>query len=193
MKARLAWIISRILDLYTWSIIINVLFLINTGLNRLQITYFSLAFLLLEVILPFLLYYFFRKRKLITDVDLSLRRQRPLYFFCLFLLVALGTLMGMVFGTREFFLMQLTSLFLVGATTAITLFWKISGHAMVTAAGVLFINYFFAWRFWWLFFILIPVCWSRWYLHKHTPLQLLAGAILGTFLPMIILRLVGLF
>lgn len=183
MTPRLAKVISRLFDLYTWSVVINVLALIRTDLSWAQFIFLGLSLFLLEVTFPVALFILFLKKKLITDIDLTQRRERPLYFSCLFLLVALGSLLGYVAGTRLFFLIQLVELFLIGGMILITLFWKISGHTMINAAGIFFLNYFFGRRYWWLVFLLLAVGWSRWYLKKHTPAQLAAGVLLGFGIP----------
>ncbi len=193
MTPLLAKVISRLFDLYTWSVVINVLALTRTNLSRPQFIFMGAVLFLLEVIFPVALFILFLKKKLITDIDLTQRRERPLYFSCLFLLAALGSLLGYVVGTRPFFLIQLVELFLIGGMTLITLFWKISGHMMINAAGIFFLNYFFGWQYWWLFFLLLPVGWSRWYLHKHDLWQLLAGALLGLSIPTAVFGVIGLF
>lgn len=185
----LAKVISRLFDLYTWSLVIYVLALTQTGLSRPQFIFLGLSLLLLEVIFPVGLFILFLKKKLITDIDLTQRRQRPLYFSCLFLLVAFGSLLSYVAGTRLFFIIQLVELFLIGGMIIITIFWKISGHTMINAAGIFFLNYFFGWQYWWLFCLLLPIGWSRWYLRKHTFPQLWLGAAVGAIVPYLILPL----
>lgn len=191
MTTGLAKVISRLFDLYTWSFIIYVLALSQTGLTLSQFIFLGSSLFLLEVIFPVGLFILFLKKKLITDIDLTQRRERPLYFFCLFLLVVSGSLLGYAAGTRLFFLIQLVELFLIGGMILITLFWKISGHLMINAAGIFFLNYFFGGGYWWLFILLLPVGWSRWYLHKHDFWQLLAGALLGFSIPIVVFWVFG--
>lgn len=188
MTTFFAKFISRFFDLYSWSIFLNLLFLTKTGLNYQQFISLAGVILLFEVILPLALFIFFLKKGLITDLDLSSRRQRPLYFSFLFLFVAAGGLFGLILGSRLFFLLQLIGLFLIGTMTLISFFWKISGHAMINAAGIFFINFFFPGRFWWLFLLLLPVSWSRWYLKKHSLFQLAAGALVGLAVPYVTLH-----
>jgi membrane-associated phospholipid phosphatase len=64
----------------------------------------------------------------------------------------------------------------------VSLKWKISLHAMgvVGPATALTIS---IWPWGLAVFLILPlVCWSRYYLRKHTPLQLALGALFGTLL-----------
>jgi len=63
-----------------------------------------------------------------------------------------------------------------------SLYWKISIHAMGIAGPATAIIYLFGW-YGVLFSLLVPlVLWSRLYLKRHTPAQLIAGTVLGYFL-----------
>lgn len=63
-----------------------------------------------------------------------------------------------------------------------SLYWKISIHAMGIAGPATAIIYLFGW-YGVLFSLLVPlVLWSRLYLKRHTPAQLIVGTVLGYFL-----------
>jgi membrane-associated phospholipid phosphatase len=63
-----------------------------------------------------------------------------------------------------------------------SLYWKISIHAMGIAGPATAIIYLFGWPGL-IFSLLVPlVIWSRLYLKRHTPAQLIIGTILGYFL-----------
>lgn len=63
-----------------------------------------------------------------------------------------------------------------------SLYWKISIHAMGIAGPATAIIYLFGW-YGLLFSLLVPlVLWSRLYLKRHTPAQLIAGTVLGYLL-----------
>ena len=66
-----------------------------------------------------------------------------------------------------------------GKMTVITLYWKISIHAVGVIGPTMALSYAF-WP-WGLLFILVlpPIVWSRYVLKKHTPAQLVAGALVG--------------
>lgn len=191
LAERLAKLFSRLFDLYTWSIILNLLFLYRSKLTPPQAAVLTPLVVLLELILPVVVFVFFLKKGFISDVDITRRGERPRFFSVLAALMLVGSVAGYVYGNPLFFWLQLTVLAEILIVVAITLFWKISGHTMVNSLGIFFINYFFAGKFWWLYFLLIPVAWSRWYLKKHSPLQLLAGAALGLAVPLTMLKLGG--
>lgn len=61
----------------------------------------------------------------------------------------------------------------------ISLFWKISIHSAWVAGPVAFLIYIFGY-YGLVFLVLIPlVMWSRLFLKRHTPIQVIAGASLG--------------
>jgi membrane-associated phospholipid phosphatase len=63
-----------------------------------------------------------------------------------------------------------------------SLYWKISIHAMGIAGPATAIIYLFGW-YGLLFSLLVRlVLWSRLYLKRHTPAQLIVGTVLGYFL-----------
>ena len=74
-----------------------------------------------------------------------------------------------------------------------TLFkFKISVHTAL-ASGVFWgINFLTHFKFWWLFFFLIPIVWSRYVLKVHNLSELLAGIILTNSLIIIAILLFGL-
>lgn len=187
----LAKIISRAFDLYTWSLLLNALFLFRSGLMVSQITVLLPLLFLFEVLLPLVLFSTLLKKKIITDLDISRREQRPFYFSALFVLVAFGVISSFLFGNRFYFSLQLTALLSMGLMVVVSLVWKISGHMLVNSTGVFFINFFFGGAFGWLYLLLPVVGWSRWYLRKHTLLQLLGGALLGGAAPFLVLSLGG--
>lgn len=152
-----------------------------------QITALLPLLFLFEVLLPLVLFSFLLRKRIITDIDISRREQRPVYFSALFALVTLGALAGFLFGNRFYFSLQLAILLALGLTVSISLFWKISGHLLVNSAGIFFINFFFGGSFGWLYLLLPLVGWSRWYLKKHDFWQLLAGAALGSLIPYLVL------
>jgi PAP2 superfamily. len=63
-----------------------------------------------------------------------------------------------------------------------SLYWKISIHAMGIAGPATAIIYLFGWTGF-IFSLLVPlVLWSRLYLKRHTPAQLIVGTVLGYLL-----------
>ncbi len=57
-------------------------------------------------------------------------------------------------------------------------FYRISFHVSINTSILIILNHFANWEYWPLFLIIPIIAWSRFYLHKHTIIQLLAGALI---------------
>jgi membrane-associated phospholipid phosphatase len=116
----------------------------------------------------------------ISDIDMSRREERERVFGGFVALYILGTVVLYLLKAPTMIVATLA-----GYTAAaivvqyITRYWKISTHAMgVTAPMVVLVVLYGEQPL--PFLALIPiVCWSRVYLKKHTPLQVIAGSALG--------------
>ena len=122
------------------------------------------------VLLPFLLYFFSWKMKVISNWDMNNRSERPRI---LWTLVAIEIVCFLVFQLWQLFPMVLA----VIGFTLITHFWKISGHAMsaALASGAIILR--FGWNFWPVLLIVGLVSWSRVVRKNHTIAQVIAGAL----------------
>lgn len=190
MSQIVAKAISRAFDLYSWSLIINTLFLFRTGLVPWQQLLFSIIFSIFEIFLPILLFLFFLKRKYISDYEITDRKERPLFFGSLVILVGMATIPVLLFGTTYLIYCQLGIFLAAFALFSCSLFWKISGHALINGIGASYLNLFFGWSFWPVYFVLVPVGWARLKLKKHSVSQLIFGGLLGAGIPyLIMLRL----
>lgn len=147
-------------------------------------------FLIFGFALPILLFIVFLKLKIISDPDASDRKERTIPFIItLALLVVL-----LIFNTNyavEWALTQLTISYL--ATTiiilVINLFWKISAHAMTVAHSIGVLVGIEA-DLWWVgVAVLLMLGWSRLYLKRHTPMQVIAGTLVGFSIGFFIFRL----
>ena len=116
----------------------------------------------------------------ISDLDMSIRSERQKVFVAFVIFFALGTAdLALIHAPT---IMTATMAALTASSLIvqiITMFWKISTHALGITAPLVASLYLFG-REPLPFFILIPiVCWARVYLRAHTPLQVLAGTALG--------------
>lgn len=144
-------------------------------------------FLIIAIGLPTLYVFWLVNRKLITDFHIPIRRQRikPMLVMLASAFISLGLLV-IIHPPRFVILLSITAVTQLVLIFLITLKWKISGHAATIST--------FSILCWVLFgpiagfvFILIPVViWARLRLRRHTPLQTIAGTVLG------LLSLVGL-
>jgi hypothetical protein len=121
-----------------------------------------------------------KKRGWVSDLELTNREERPR-----FILVSLSSdglallLLWLGKGPQLLWLIILTYLFLAIVMFSISSFWKISiymaGVGGFSTALVLVFGLPAAWAF-----LSLPlVAWARLHRRKHTPAQLLAGAVVG--------------
>lgn len=117
----------------------------------------------------------------ISDLDMSVRREREMVFstFVVFYLLGAAAL-WLAHAPRLLIAAMLgyfASTFIVGY---ITRYWKISTHAIGITAPLVALSLLYG-RQPLPFLVLIPmVCWARVYLKAHTPAQVIAGAALAT-------------
>ncbi len=114
------------------------------------------------------------------EVDMPRREDRIYPLLLVILSYIMGVLVLYTLGapplTTVLMICYLTNTIVV---LLFSLFWKISIHAMGIAGPATAIIYLFGWPGL-LFSLLVPlVIWSRLYLKRHTPAQLITGTFLG--------------
>ncbi|MEX2726444.1 MAG: hypothetical protein Q6353_004275 [Candidatus Sigynarchaeum springense] len=116
------------------------------------------------------------------DFDVTEQKVRTPYYLLIECCYAGGMLVfaPFAFPSWVIFNVSLVSVLLNGLCLVINFKWKISAHAAGAAGPATGIALVFGW---WTLLITAPtvalVIWSRWYLKKHTPGQLVAGTILA--------------
>ncbi len=139
-------------------------------------------------VLPVLVFIYLRKKSLIANDDATIKEERTLPYLigCGLTLIAMllnYNHLGLTVSTLLWAIYFLTSLLI----TVINKFWKISAHTMGVAVPLgtaLYLESEFTYVF---LFILAVVMWARLKLKVHTPKQVLAGALLGSILSILIL------
>lgn len=155
------------------------------GDKLLAILYIALTTTLLPFIVVFILY----KRKVISDLTLHKQEDRtiPQIFSCIIYFAISLFLVSKIGFSNALTLSMIAVTLSVIFLTMITPFWKISTHAC-GAWGLFAILYVLQYRYYEgsfvvLYYIIlastIGVCAARLYLRVHTPMQVLAGSILG--------------
>lgn len=154
--------------------------------------FFFLVGLVLVSVVPTLFILWLSWRGKISDPDLSDRRERFWPYLCITGFYFLALLILRLFSASTA-LLAITWCY-IGVTLAgafISLFWKISLHLAgiagpVTAMVVLLHP---LWGF--LYVLLLPLGWARWYLKKHTVPQVVGGSLLSIVITLgIVLSLV---
>lgn len=151
-----------------------------------------LVFLLNLIFLPTLAVYWLASRHFISDVDLRVKPER-LVFMGLMLILSLTNYFDSVILLAPRLIQALNMLvfILILSMTAITLFWKISGH-MLVLTSIMMVAYVIKGDRALLLFLLLPlVALHRYFLKHHTPAQILAGAALGFSITYAVLKAAG--
>ncbi len=131
-------------------------------------------------ILPFLYIVRGVRRRQLTDHHVRVRAQRPLPLTIGVASAITGLVLLLVLGApRE--LVALVGAMVVGlaASTLVTLFWKLSIHAAVTAGAVVIMILVFGPILLVLTPLIALVSWARVAIGDHTPAQAVAGVCLG--------------
>jgi hypothetical protein len=132
------------------------------------------------------------RRGWVSDMELSRREERPR-----FILVSLSSdllalvLLGLGGAPRLIWLLALTYACLGLTMFTISTRWKISLHMVGVSGFSALLVYVYGTPAGWAFLSLPLVAWARLYRRKHTPAQLLAGAVGGALITALVLALAG--
>lgn len=168
-----------------WAIVIGV-YSVSMGLF---LQWFGLY--ILAAIVPPVLYVVYGVRSgSITDVHIKVRTQRFVPFVLATVSSALLALLYVWFDApRELVIMALIMSVAALFFTVITLFWKISLHAGVFAAGAVIMGGLLGWGWLWSLALLPAVIWARVKRRRHTLGQALAGVGLAAAVVLVMLWL----
>ncbi len=158
-----------------------------------EVVYLSLLF---TITLPLIMFVLFLKFKWITDIHLTVRKERIIpTFISLALFVTLYFLMKDLEGMSNYFLLiYLGSILGVLIANLVTLFWKISIHgfgvfgvvgSLLAVSIVNQSNFPLIGVICIVIAVLVGI--SRLVLKRHTPLQVILGSLLGLVAPSLLL------
>jgi len=189
VRQKTAWVISRVFDPVIEIPLLLTLAVWFALANGLRWRFF-IFLMFVDAGLPALYMFYGLKKGFITDWDMTRREERKgLYLFTVFTHL-IGVVYAFFLG-KVFLAYTLLVFWMLAVVFAvITLRWKISVHAGVTAVAVGFVNHFFGWRnYWWLVLILLLVLWARVEVKKHTLIQVIAGSGLALLIVEVGLRI----
>jgi len=176
--------ISRIFDTPVMILEIFLIFFIKTIMLKGKIG-FTISFVILSgnLIIPITCFLVLYKSKKISDLDISKREERVKFFFSLVLCWTITLLLFNFLEVPHLLYTFQVWLVIFGILNAcITVFWKISGHAMLSAGLSLWLVFLVNKVFILLFFTFIPlIIWARKKTNKHSIAQLITGVILILF------------
>lgn len=162
MSKLVATVISRVFDPFLSLGVLFILLFYNTSI--------FIPALLLMIVLPLTLFIVAWKTKVVSNWDVSDRRQRPKILWALIAIVGVS---GILLGTT----IEVPVLVAIVGFAIITHFWKISGHAMAIALTTGFIVARFGWSLWPVLLLVPLVSWARVVRRDHTIWQVTAGAL----------------
>jgi len=154
--------------------------------------FWAILTLLIVTGIPLIYLLIGRKRGWVSDMELSRREERPR-----FILVSLSsdvlalTVLWLVNGPPLLRLIVLTYFCLAIVMFAVSSFWKISMHMAGVGGFSTALVLVFGAPMLWAFLSLPLVAWARLHRRKHTPTQLVAGAIAGALVTILIFGWIG--
>mgnify|MGYP000223938249 CR=1 FL=1 len=193
LRRKVAEIISLVFSAPLFSIYLLLIILLtelrngSNIMNLVQNAIIGIVFLLIIPTLPII----YDSKRGVIDIYISQREKRHRYF-----LVAIGSYIvgsGVFYSLREITLYLFLTCYAT-VTTSILLantITKVSVHTAGIAGPVTFMVLMYGVQFSVLYFLLIPIGWSRYIAQAHTKKQLIAGAliaILVTYLTILLLR-----
>lgn len=182
-KKKIAYLVSAIFNPGILALVILIVAVIKSPISRIETICWILAILVLNGIIPVLVYLFFTSRGYVFDDTLhnkKVHRER-IIIFGLFLVLACWELLMLVV-TKNFY--QPFLAVLIGGIISISIagivsyFWKMSMHSSMITFFVIMFMLMFDYQKVWPLIVFIPIVWwARLILHRHTIWQLLGGFI----------------
>ena len=174
---RTATIISRVFEPMIVLVVVSTVAGVHAGLSGSFLWFYLLVLVGLLVAPVAVFRYWLVRSGTVKDWDMHTRRERikPLLLLLLFVGIFTGIIAG--FHNAELNWVFMTFFIWLVGFFFITLVWKISGHASISAfaSGLLVLWYGPGW---WPILLIVPlVGWSRVVRRDHTVLQVIAGAI----------------
>lgn len=141
--------------------------------------WFAIAVGLIGVAPAVYIWHAFRKGY-IKDIGLSRRQDRSGPF----LVASIGMIVTLIVFFKigvatEVLLFLMSGLLITLIAMVITMFWKISIHALAITAVITTVNVLNQWHFWYLLAVPLLVMWARVVLRRHTVAQVICGALLA--------------
>jgi hypothetical protein len=184
---RFAQIISLIFHPVFFSLFIPFLIVHKvTGniLYSLKWTGFSAGFLLIAVIL----FYLIRPKEFLSDFDITHREQRHIFYSITLLAAVLYFIASLLFKGILFPLSIISLGLILGLVSfdIINYYIKASIHMAVVSAYVVSVALIYGLIPFFIFvWLLLLVGWARLYLSRHSQAEVLAGMLLGAFIPIV--------
>lgn len=180
MKDRLAFFISAI---FTPPLVVTLAILAIAVYysDRYELFWLWAFAGILLLIGPATIYvYFAYKKGAVSDINMSEReeRLRPLIISLIGAIIVMWVLMDRD-APKPLILLGMTLVSELVIIIFVTVFWKISLHALTYSSAVTLLVYLFNPLAAILYVFLLPIGWARIYRKRHTLLQVVAGSLVG--------------
>lgn len=152
------------------------------GVVAMQWTLFSLFFLTIVGIAVFTLF----KRGYFSDLDISKKEQRPL-FFLLVSVFAICYFLGLFYlrGPLVLFISLSGLFFSLLIFSFLVTKVKASIHVATITAMIFSLSVLYGGQFFLLLFLIPLIGWSRIKIHRHTRTEVMVGGLLGIVIPVV--------
>jgi len=176
----LAFAISALFSPYITAAVFIIIVTYAYAQNLSQFLPWMVTFLAFAVIIPGIYTLWLMEVGKIADIHISGLKERKIPFLVAGILAVIGAIILIILdAAKPVIVMGVTYAVNALAVALVTQFWKISIHTALFSAVVTIAVVIFGPSYWWLYLILIPLAWSRIHRHRHTILQVVAGALLA--------------
>jgi membrane-associated phospholipid phosphatase len=192
MRQKLSRIITNVLNPFLLSLLILILFSMESTSSTEEAIKWSLIGLALSVFPVFAVVFYLVSKKKLDGIFINPREQRHRIYLLAILCAVIGYILLVVLDAPQLLVATFAAgLAAVIVFMAINLFWKISLHtAFITASVTVVIIVYGSMAAWTV--LLVPmVAWARIEMKRHTPAQVLTGAILACLIVTLIFGAYG--
>lgn len=132
------------------------------------------------------------EKKVLNDIHLSDHTQRKIPFIVTGISASIGALaLSLVGAAKQVVVMGTVYALNTVMVAILTLFWKVSVHTALFSAVITVVTILFGIQYGWFYLLLVPLCWSRVYRHRHTLNQVVGGALIAFVLTALVFWFFG--
>lgn len=182
MKTKMANFISNLSNPGLLAVLILLAAVFKSKMPSTDTVVWVLAILILNTLIPGLIYLFFTTRGYVFDDSLQnkkVQRERLILFLVFLILVVLELLV--LIGTKNYYqpllAVMVGGIITIALGSLVTFFWKISVHAVMITFFVAMVILMVGWSYWPVALLIPLVMWSRLVLYRHNIWQLILGMI----------------
>lgn len=184
-KEKISKIISALFfPMINTIIVFSLVIFLNKYNTPKENSYFFMLIILFFVVIPILLMWILKKFKMIKSFDVFERQKRIIPFIFTIISYSLGFVILLYAKDSPVFLKSMTLCYIINTVVIliVTIWWKMSVHAMAIAGPIVGLHYFFGNVILPFYLLIILVGYSRVVLKRHTIAQVIAGGLTGVLL-----------